>query len=110
MSSARASSSTSSMCAELPVLFFDKFSGGFHCLHLCVLIWVISMLFQQLLNLENLPWSKAEFTLYLGAIFVGCLSFVAVLGALRIASIVVVVIALPTMVGLLLVGSLIDFY
>ena len=69
------------------------------------------MLFQQFSNLENLPWSKAEFTLYFGAIVVGCLSFVAVvLGALRIASIVVVVIVLPTTVGLLLVGGLIDSY
>ena len=69
------------------------------------------MFFQQLSNLENLPWSKAEFTLHFGAIVGGCPSFVAVvLGALRIASVVVIVIALPTMVGLLLVGSLIDFY
>ena len=69
------------------------------------------MCFQQLSDYENLPGSKAEFTLDFGAIVVHCLSFVAVvLRALGIVVIAVVVVALPTMVGLLLVGSLIDFH
>ena len=90
---------------------FDEFGGRFCCHCLCILVWVVCMFFQQFSNEEDLPWSKTEFTLSFGAIVVGCLSFVAVvLGALRIVTIVVVVEALPTMVGFVLVGHLIDFH
>ena len=69
------------------------------------------MLIQQLSYLEDLSGSKAEFTLNLGAIIVGWFSFAAVAyGALGIVSVVVVVVALSTTVGLLLVGSFIDFH
>ena len=71
MSSARASSSTLLMCAELPILFLMNFSGGIHCLHLCVMVRVVCMLVQQLSYLEDLSGSKAELTLDLGAIIVG---------------------------------------
>ena len=68
------------------------------------------MFLQQLSNQEDLPGSKAEFTLDLWAIIVGCLYFVAVvLGALRVVTIVVVVEALSITVGFVLVGCLIDF-
>ena len=92
-----------------PIL--DEFGGRFHHLHLCVSVWVVCMFFQQLSNEEDFPQSKTEFTLSFGAIVVGCLSFVAVvLGAMRVVTIVVVVEVLPTMVGFVLVGHLIDFH
>ena len=68
MTSARASSSTLLMCAELPIPVLDEFSGEIHCLRLCVTVGVVCMLIQQLSYLEDLPGSKAEFTLNLGAI------------------------------------------
>ena len=97
------------MCGvACPIL--DGFSGGFCCLHLHIPVRVVRMFLQQLSNLIDLPWSKAKFALYLRSIAVGCLPFVAVIfGALVIVAIVVVV-TLSTTVGLLLVGSLIDFH
>ena len=74
------------------------------------MVGVVCMLVQQLSYLEDLPGSKAEFTLYLGAIIVGWFSFVAVAyGALGIV-LVVVVVALSISVGLLVVSSFIDFH
>ena len=68
------------------------------------------MFLKQLSNLVDFLWSKAKLALYFWSI-VGCLSFVAVvLGALVIVVIVVVVVTLSTPVGLLLVGSFIDFH
>ena len=67
------------------------------------------------MNLEDFPWSEAEFALHLGAI--AWFSFVAVvfraLGiifAIVVAVVVAVVVVLFTMVGVLVVGCLIDFH
>ena len=68
------------------------------------------MSLKQLSNLVDFLWSKAKLALHFWSI-VGCLAFVAVVfGALVIVVIVVVVVTLSTLVGLLLVGSFIDFH
>ena len=91
-----------------PIL--DEFGGRLCHLCFCLLVRVVSMFLKQLSNLVYFLWSKAKLALYFWSIL-GCLSFVAVvLGALVIVAIVVVVVTLSTTVGLLLVGSFIDFH
>ena len=96
--------------SEVACPILDEFSGRLCHLHFCILVRVVSMFLKQLLNLVDFLWSKAKLALCFWSIMV-CLSFVAVvLGALVIVAIVVVVVTLSTMVGLLLVGSFIDFH
>ena len=92
-----------------PIL--DEFGSVLYCLHLCVSVGVVCMFFQQLVDLEDLLRSKAEFALDYGTIVVGWFPSVSVVfGALGVVLIIVVLVALPTTVGFLLVGSLIDFH